>query len=173
MARFVYNFYKPQVPALAGSDDMVAEMVDNIFLKYDTNRSGYLEKRECLRLVDDILSQKGLPAATVAQFNRFFAEFDVNGDGVLSRGEMARFTRKFLKNQEVIPLDQISSIVNKIWVKYDLDRSGYLNRRETLRFLNDFLVTKGQPPASVAKFNQFFAQIDLNNDGFVSRSEMA
>jgi Ca2+-binding EF-hand superfamily protein len=59
MARFVYNFYKPPVPALAGSDEMVAEMVDKIFLKYDVDRSGYLEKRECLRLVDDVLSQKG------------------------------------------------------------------------------------------------------------------
>jgi Ca2+-binding EF-hand superfamily protein len=86
---------------------------------------------------------------------------------------MARFTRKFLKNQEVIPLGQISSTVDKIWVKYDLDRSGFLNRRETLKFLNDFLVTKGQPPATIAKFNQFFREIDLNSDGYVSRSEMA
>lgn len=84
---------------------MVAETVDKIFLKYDTDRSGYLEKRECLRLVDDLLSQKGQPPATVAQFNRFFAEFDVNGDGALSRGEMARFARKFIKGQEIISLD--------------------------------------------------------------------
>jgi hypothetical protein len=47
------------VPAIAGTDDQVIELVDKIFLKYDVNNSGYLEKRECLRLVDDILTQKG------------------------------------------------------------------------------------------------------------------
>jgi len=173
MAQFVLNFYRPAVQSHLESDDMVVQMVDKIFLKYDVNRSGYLEKRECLRLVDDILSQKGQPLANVAQFNRIFAEYDINGDGVISRGEMGRFVRKFMKTGEVLPLEQIGSTVNQIWVKYDLDRSGFLNRRETLRFLNDFLVNKGQAPASVTKFNKFFTEIDLNQDGYVSRTEMA
>jgi hypothetical protein len=41
-------------------------MVQTIFTKYDINRSGYLEKRETLRLVDDILASRGQPPATVA-----------------------------------------------------------------------------------------------------------
>lgn len=109
------NFYKPQ--ASGNSDDMIHEMVQNIFNKYDNNRSGYLEKRETLRLIDDILAEKGQPPATVAQFNRFFAEFDINGDNVLSKGEMTRFAKKFLKNTDglVVPLNEIVDIVNRIW----------------------------------------------------------
>ena len=80
-------------------------------------------------MVNDTLSLKDQPPATVAQFNYFFNEFDTNSDGVLSRGEIAKFTRKFIKYQEVIPLSEINSTVDKIWVKYDLDRSGSLNRR--------------------------------------------
>ena len=176
MAQFVLNFYKPPVPAIqygVENYDMILQQVDKIFLKYDVNRSGYLEKRECLRLVDDLLAAKGQPLANVSQFNRIFAEYDINNDGVISRTEMARFVRKFIKTGEILPLDQIGSIVNQIWQKYDLDRSGFLNRRETLNFLNDFLVQRGQPPATVAKFNKFFAEIDLNQDGYVSRTEMA
>jgi Ca2+-binding EF-hand superfamily protein len=29
-------------------------------------------------------------------FNRFFAEFDLNQDGLISKGEMAQFVKKYL-----------------------------------------------------------------------------
>jgi Ca2+-binding EF-hand superfamily protein len=32
-------------------------------------------------------------------FNRFFGEFDTNQDGVISKGEMARFFKKFFGDQ--------------------------------------------------------------------------
>lgn len=62
MSKFIANFYKP----LADNDAVIHEMVQTIFTKYDINRSGYLEKRETLRLVDDILASRGQPPATVA-----------------------------------------------------------------------------------------------------------
>lgn len=158
MARFISQFYKP----MTQEDDIIHDLVQDIFLKYDTNRSGYLEKREALRLVDDVLASKGQQPATIAQFNRIFAEFDLNRDGVLQRSEMVRFARKFLKLQGVISETEILDTVNDIWFKFDLDRSGYLNRRETLRFLNSFLVSKGKPCASIPEFNAFFEEIDLN-----------
>jgi Ca2+-binding EF-hand superfamily protein len=85
--------------------------------KYDINRSGFLEKREVLRLVDDILMEKNQPPATVAQFNRFFAEYDINNDGVLSKFELVSFVKKFLKNEDVlsVPLNEITDVVNRIW----------------------------------------------------------
>ena len=71
-------------------------MVERIFDKYDANRNGFLEKKEVLRLMNEILSDKGHPPATFTQFNKFFAEIDDNGDGVISRSEISRFVRKFL-----------------------------------------------------------------------------
>jgi len=81
--------------ALGWADEMVIDKVDEIFKKYDVDGSGVLEKRECLNVINDILTQKGLPRASAAQFNRYFAEVDTNGDCVLSREEMTKFVTKF------------------------------------------------------------------------------
>ena len=53
--------------------------------------NGYLDKIETMRLINTILKNKGKPSTTILDFNRFFAEYDVNGDGVLSKREIARF----------------------------------------------------------------------------------
>jgi len=54
-------------------------------------------------------------------FNRFFNEFDINQDGVISKGEMARFFRKFMGVPDRRPspqrtqrpfLDDTSALVN-------------------------------------------------------------
>jgi Ca2+-binding EF-hand superfamily protein len=73
-------------------------------------------------------------------FNRFFNEFDYNGDGVLSKKEITRFVKKFLNIPGATEEDDISNLIQKAWYKYDVDRSGYLDKRETLRFLNDILM---------------------------------
>lgn len=114
-------------------DDEIEEIVHNIFLQYDTDKSGYLEKRESLRVVNDVLASQGQQPATVKAFNMIFFEFDLNGDGRLSFGEMSRFVRRFIKK------DEVAATVEKIWKTFDTDQSGKLNRKETLRFLNNFL----------------------------------
>jgi Ca2+-binding EF-hand superfamily protein len=64
--------------------DKIMDLVKQIFMKYDADRSGFLDKVEVLKLVDDILLNQGRPKTNWAQFNRFFAEFDNNGDGLIS-----------------------------------------------------------------------------------------
>jgi hypothetical protein len=39
-------------------NDRISDMVQNIFLKYDTDGSGYLEKRETLKVVNDVLNSQ-------------------------------------------------------------------------------------------------------------------
>ena len=53
MAKFVGMFIEPS------DDEKIGQLVLNIFDKYDTNRSGYLEKREAFRLINDVLASKG------------------------------------------------------------------------------------------------------------------
>lgn len=88
-----------------------------------------------------MLAEKRQPPATFTQFNKFFVDIDVNGDGFVSKSETARFVRKFF-GIDMTESDRLAEIVNKIWFKYDFDRSGYLNRMESLKFLNDFLSSK-------------------------------
>ena len=67
-----------------------------IFDKYDTNKSGFLDKRKTLRLLNNLLANKGEQPATSKEFNHYFEAHDDNSDGVISRDEGARFVRKFL-----------------------------------------------------------------------------
>jgi len=169
MARFVRNF-------LSVEQDDIAMMVHKIFMKFDANGNGLLDKRETFRLLDEILANRGEASATREEINSFFAEFDVNGDGVLSKGEVARFVKKFLqgnKPKNVHEDDIIADMIMKTWNKYDHDRNGFLDKRETLKFLDNFLAQRGQPPCSTHQFNRFFAEFDVNCDDCISKNEMA
>lgn len=55
MARFVVMFMSPKI----SQDDMINEMVIKLFQKYDTDRSGALNRRETLRVVNDIYASEG------------------------------------------------------------------------------------------------------------------
>ena len=79
-------------------DELINEMVQEIFMQYDTNDSGYLEKREAFRLVNDVLAVRGQPPASNYLFNRIFREFDTNGDGVLSKGEITKFVKSIIND---------------------------------------------------------------------------
>jgi Ca2+-binding EF-hand superfamily protein len=133
MARFINKFLNAN-----DREDVVNTMALKIFDKFDTDRSGFLEKMETYRLLNEIMASQGKPNATIAQFTRFFNEFDFNGDGVISKSEITRFIKKFL-NIPSSDEDDIVDLVQKTWYKYDTDRSGYLEKRETLKFLDNLL----------------------------------
>ena len=79
-------------------------------------------------------------------FNKIFAEFDVNGDGVLSRADIFRFVRSILSDNTD---ERVKKTVKKIWKEFDTDKSGKLNVEETLRFLNAFLASQGMRSTTV------------------------
>jgi len=102
MARFVKNYLQPNK-----SEDLIEEYVMKIFQKYDINRNLYLDKRECLAMLDEILLNQGHGKTTIPQFNRFYAEFDINNDGFISKSECTRFVRKFLGNPQTVSIHHI------------------------------------------------------------------
>ena len=81
---------------------------------YDKNNSGNLSRSETLKLLNDYLHGQGKRAASYSLFNRFFNEFDENGDGVLSQSEMKVFVKKFLVI-EPSEDDDIMDVVDEIW----------------------------------------------------------
>jgi Ca2+-binding EF-hand superfamily protein len=64
-------------------------------------------------------------------------------------------------------------MVNSIWYEFDTDRSGKLNRSETFKFIKSFLSKKCKPSISYLVFSRYFNEMDINKDGFISKSEMA
>jgi Ca2+-binding EF-hand superfamily protein len=84
MFRFVISFMSPKCT----QDEIINELVGKIFAKYDTDRSGALNRRESLKVVNDVYTSEGRRPVSNTQFTKIFKEFDVNGDGVLSKREM-------------------------------------------------------------------------------------
>lgn len=91
----------------------------------------------------------------------------MNGDGLLSKSEMARFVKLFTLEE-----DTLVDTVNKIFDEYDVDMNGFLDKIETLRLVNTILKNQGKPATTIPAFNRFFSDYDINNDGVLSKKEI-
>lgn len=61
----------------------ILAQVNKIWDKYDVDYSGVLDKIESANFLNEILRAQGKGPPTMEEFNRFFAEFDINHDGVI------------------------------------------------------------------------------------------
>ena len=75
------------------SNDETYQTIDQIWGRYDKDNSGELDKLETLNFLNEFMSMKNKPSVTIDQFNIFFKKFDVNGDNMIEKNEMARFVR--------------------------------------------------------------------------------
>lgn len=70
------------------SEDVMRQTVDEIFKKYDTDKSGTIEVHELANVVRDIFKAKdGDKLVKEADVKRVMAALDTNGDGKLSKEE--------------------------------------------------------------------------------------
>ena len=76
-------------------DDEIMDTVNQIWKKFDADKSGKLNRRETLKFINAWMEYRGRPSVTSRQFNQFFAKFDVNKDGYISKDEMAQFVKLF------------------------------------------------------------------------------
>jgi Ca2+-binding EF-hand superfamily protein len=53
MSRFVKGYMTPPT-----EDEIFENMITEIFYQYDTDGSGYLDKKEVLKLLNDVLASK-------------------------------------------------------------------------------------------------------------------
>lgn len=75
-----------QKPAL--SEDVMRQTVEEIFKKYDTDKSGTIEVHELAQVVKDIFMAKGGDKQVKeADVKRVMTALDTNGDGKLSKEE--------------------------------------------------------------------------------------
>jgi len=77
-------------------------MIDQIWGRYDKDNSGELDKLETLNFLKEFLSLKGKPSCTIDQFNVFFKKYDINGDGMIEKSEMANFVRRWIQGQAAV-----------------------------------------------------------------------
>lgn len=90
MARFFKKFVRDEL------DDSIDQKVNEIWHEYDYNRSGYLDKRECLVFLKDFMTEYNQGPPTAVTFNKWFAKYDLSKDGRISKSEMSAFIREFI-----------------------------------------------------------------------------
>ena len=149
MARFFKKFMGDPL------DAKIAQMVDEIWYEYDVDRSGWLDKRETLVFLKDVLNDNGQGPPTVIAYNKWFAEYDLNGNGTLDKNEMAAFVRKFFTQPLTVEVP-LEKLVNELFERHDLNRNGALERREALGMINELLKRKGEAPATLSQFNRLY-----------------
>lgn len=82
-------------------DDVLESMVEDIFLCYDANEDGVLNKEEieeftsaCLESMEsDEDKMFGVKFHSASTFDNFWEKYDTNGDGVIGRDELMSFIK--------------------------------------------------------------------------------
>ena len=95
---------KAELKESNSSNDETYQMIDQIWGRYDKDNSGELDKLETLNFLNEFLAMKGKPSVTVEQFNIFFKKYDVNGDNMIEKSEMAGFVRRWIQGQSAVGL---------------------------------------------------------------------
>ncbi len=67
--------------------------MQDIWDSYDNDGSGTLDKEEARKFVGQTLTDTGTGSFSDAEFDECFNQFDKNGDGVISKGEMVQFIK--------------------------------------------------------------------------------
>lgn len=79
--------------------EAIEAAVEQIWADYDKDGSGHLSKDEAFPFITATLNrvEEGVAeTATQEDYNQCFAQFDVDNNGTISRGEMAHFIKKLL-----------------------------------------------------------------------------
>lgn len=80
-------------------DFEIKEIIKKAFDAYDEDGSGFLEKPEIRRLLDDACKELGTPIITEEHLNKIIDVVDNNADGKFSVDELSSIIKPILKKQ--------------------------------------------------------------------------
>lgn len=106
--------------------------IEYLWQTYDIDGDGHLNLSETKPFFIDLIRHRPDLEFTIDKHTQWFAEIDVDGDGMITKHEMnAYFSQIHYSGKAII---SIQSLVDELWFKYDSDRDGHLTHRETLPF---------------------------------------
>lgn len=92
MTKFQVNEEKKRDVDMSNLKAEIASIVNEIWYKYDKDRNNYLDRNETNILVKDMMKMIDESVElTPLQFDYVFKTFDKNGNGMISKSEMAAF----------------------------------------------------------------------------------
>ena len=72
--------------------------VDQLWVQYDTDGNGYLDRNETMRFVRDSMKEMGvsMEKLTDEDFEATFSEFDKDNSGTVEKNEMVAYMKKLV-----------------------------------------------------------------------------
>ena len=82
-------------------DEIIQNVIDEIFKKFDTSKDGLLDKVEARKFMDEYscISEIGYEV-TQEDYERVFDKFDKNKSGFIERNEIFDFIKEQMANSE-------------------------------------------------------------------------
>lgn len=146
----------------------------NLFLAFDVEKSGYLDKADLDVLARQIAQSQGqdvgsplygeLQAKLVAYWNQMMTSLDRDGDRRISADEFWKFAGQIMKNPMGPQEQSILAISDVIFTMADKDSSGSLSPREFAQCVRAYGVKEATAAAA-------FWLIDRDKSGRISREE--
>lgn len=79
------------------SDEQLRQIVDVVFVRYDNDNSGALDREEVKRLVADVFTQLDMHRlADPNEIDKFINSIDKNGDGLIQKPELFDIFKEML-----------------------------------------------------------------------------
>lgn len=77
---------------------MMRKCVEQLWVQYDTDGNGYLDRNETMRFVRDSMKEMGvsLEKLTDEDFEATFSEFDKDNSGTVEKQEMVAYMKKLV-----------------------------------------------------------------------------
>lgn len=79
---------------------MFGMMVESSFNKYDTDKSGYIEKSELMEVLKQMNKDLKRPEPTEKEVNAKLKELDINSDGKISKEEYEKLVKEMILGQK-------------------------------------------------------------------------
>ena len=81
------------------NEEELKTIVEKAFKLYDADESGFLEREEIKKLLNDACGELGAPAITDTQLDEVIKTVDDNGDGKFSFDELFKVIGPILEQQ--------------------------------------------------------------------------
>lgn len=72
----------------------MVKQIEDIWITYDLDENGFLEKEETMAFLEDYMSQHSTSQFNTNNFENVFKVIDKNKNGVIDRDEMKDFIKK-------------------------------------------------------------------------------
>jgi Ca2+-binding EF-hand superfamily protein len=75
-------------------------MVNLIWIEFDADKNGKLNRAETLKFINKLYKEQGIPEVMTAAFDKIFKTIDWNKDGFIQKKEMINFLKKMMAKEE-------------------------------------------------------------------------